>query len=60
MMLVAKLDVCKQVNSLCLYFPFFVNTVKKVIVFPVPSRDVSSLVSDIPAGDRKNCNLFLQ
>jgi hypothetical protein len=51
-----------------------VCTVKKVIVFPVPSRDVKtklslarnykiipgqgSLVSDIPAGDGKNDNLF--
>jgi hypothetical protein len=45
---------------------------KKIIVFPVPSRDPNShwpgiiklfparesLVSDIPAGDRKNDNLF--
>jgi hypothetical protein len=30
-------------------------TVKKVIVFPIPS-----LVSDIPAGDGKNDNLYLQ
>jgi hypothetical protein len=34
-------------------------TVKKVSDFPVPSRDVS-LVSDIPAGDGKTANLFLQ
>ncbi len=51
-------------------------TVKKVSGFPVPSRDVTdktlpgrefelfpareSLVSDIPAGDGKIANLFLQ
>jgi hypothetical protein len=38
---------------------------KKVIDFPVPSRDVTyqtltKLVSDIPAGDGKIINLFLQ
>ncbi len=38
-------------------------TVKKVSDFPVPSRVFparESLVSDIPAGDRKIANLFLQ
>ncbi len=38
-------------------------TVKKVSYFPVPSRDVTNqtlLVSDIPAGDGKIANLFLQ
>ncbi len=34
------------------------DTVKKVSDFPVPSRDVTSLVSDIPAGDEKIVNLF--
>ncbi len=46
----------------------FVYTVKKFIVFPVPTRDVTnqtlpgreSVVSDIPAGDGKTANLFLQ
>jgi hypothetical protein len=53
-----------------------VYTVQKVVLFPVHSRDVrchydktlpgqlfsarESLVSDIPAGDGKNENLFLQ
>ncbi len=50
------------------------HTVKKVIDFPVPNRDVmsltklslagnnlkESLISDIPAGDGKIANLFLQ
>jgi hypothetical protein len=37
-------------------------TVKKLIDFPVPSRDVTRecLVSDIPAGDGKTANLLLQ
>jgi hypothetical protein len=37
-------------------------TVKKVIVFPIPGRELfpamESLISDIPTGDRKNDNLF--
>jgi hypothetical protein len=37
-------------------------SVKKINDFPVPSRDVinQALVSDIPAGDGKMANLFLQ
>ncbi len=39
-------------------YPYIRYTVKKVSGFPVPSR--KSLVSDIPDGDGKTANLFLQ
>jgi hypothetical protein len=46
--------------------PVMLYNVKKIIDFPVPSRNVSnqtlpareSLISDIPAGDGKIDNLF--
>jgi hypothetical protein len=58
---------------LCIsYFKVYadLHCIKKVVDFPVPNRDViyqtfpglvrESLVSDIPAGDGKIANLFLQ
>ncbi len=55
-------------QAFCLNKMFGIHTVKKIIVFPVPSQDVTNqtllaretLVSDIPAGDGKNDNLFVQ
>jgi hypothetical protein len=55
-------------QAFCLNKMFGKHTVKKIIVFPVPSQDIANqtlparetLISDIPTGGRENDNLFLQ